>query len=187
MHFGALVWLFLSLFGSIVAPTATAQQLFPIQGRIAPNAATSGCIGQPTTPVCAVETLLACWVRGQPALCRAVAVSEARAADRIAGPRSSPEAEAQYSIDRASTIRHEDVTDDLKAVEWFKPGFVLVELVRRICPQTPQRCDDEPWEEMQIIVRPEAGRWSVVVWRSDNEPDTAPEIPEELRQPGVQQ
>ena len=82
MRFGALVWLFLSLLGSIAAPTATAQQPFPVQGRIALNAATSGCIGQPTTPICAVETLLACWVRGQPTLCRTVAVNEVRATDR---------------------------------------------------------------------------------------------------------
>ena len=187
MGFVAYGCLFLALLGPIVARPAVAQQSFPVQGRIALNSATSACIGQPTTPVCAVETLLACWVRGQSGLCRAVAVSEARAAERIAGPGSSPEADTQYSIDRASTIRREDVTDDLRAVEWFKPGFVLVELVRRACPQGPQRCDDEPWEEMQIVVRPEAGRWSVVVWRSDNEPDTPPELPEELRQPGGQQ
>ncbi len=188
MRFAAHVCLFLALLAPSLARSVHAQQSFPIDGKIALNSATSACIGQPTTPVCAVETLLACWMRGQPALCRAVAVvSESRAAERIAGPAATAESETQYAIERASIIRREDVTDDLRGVEWFKPGFALVELVRRACPQGPERCEDEPWQEMQIVLRPEAGRWSVVVWRSDNEPDTAPEIPDELRQPAPQQ
>ena len=34
--------------------------------------AASACIGDPATPACAVETLLACRIRGLPALCSAV-------------------------------------------------------------------------------------------------------------------
>jgi hypothetical protein len=37
-----------------------------------PNKASSRCIGKPTTPLCAVETLLACFVWERPDLCRMV-------------------------------------------------------------------------------------------------------------------
>lgn len=71
--------------------------------------AASDCIGDPATPACAVETLLACRIRGEAPLCAAVgldlAVLEA-AAERLRGGPSGPDPftvldarAAEYRID----------------------------------------------------------------------------------------
>lgn len=51
--------------------SSLAQETYPTEVRtITRTEATSTCIGNTSTPVCAVETLLACMTRGDPALCR---------------------------------------------------------------------------------------------------------------------
>ncbi len=144
--------------------------------RITPTSATSGCIGSLATPVCAAETLLACLTRNDDGLCRQVgAAPPTRSAD-AAGP-----LQVEYTIDRVSVIRPEDVTDDTRDLDWFKPGYTLVEISRRTCPASQANCEDNSWEYVQVYLRPAAGGsspWQVVNWRGDAEDDTAPEIPD---------
>ncbi|MGQ0662387.1 MAG: hypothetical protein ACT4P2_02140 [Pseudomonadota bacterium] len=146
-------------------------------GRIALKTSTSACIGEPASPVCAALTLLACFARAERELCRRVGVADP-------GVPAAP-ALIEYVIERVSVIRPEDVTEDLRDLEWFRPGYALIEILRRSCPAEQESCAQERWEEAQIYARPlgdgpAGGRWKIVTWRGDGEPDTAPEIPEAL-------
>jgi hypothetical protein len=144
-------------------------------GRIGPDTATSLCLGAPSTPACAAETLLACLTRGDDALCRAVGTA--------VPPRASGEKQqTEYVTDRVSLIRPEDVTDDLRDLDWFKPGYTLVEAQRRSCPASAASCDGEAWEDLQVYLRqgPDgAAAWEVVHWRSESEPEVPQELPDD--------
>jgi hypothetical protein len=158
-----------------LAAPAAAQNQRDITGRILPDRATSTCIGQTTTPVCATETLLACLARGNDALCRRVGTPS------VKPPEDAVRTQTEYAIERVSVIRAEDITDDLRDLDWFKPGYTLVELGRRSCPIDRPDCTDETWEEMQVYLRPGGGGFELVTWRGESEPDTAPEVPENFQ------
>ena len=143
-------------------------------GRIGPAQATSNCIGSASSPVCSTETLLACFARAEPALCAKVG-ADSRSAGRGAGA-------IEYWIERVSEIRAEDITEDLRELEWFKAGYTLVELRRRGC--RPEGCNDENWEDMQVYLRPRGASWEIVAWRGDLEQESAPEVPESFRPSG---
>lgn len=161
--------------------SAGAQTSKESPGRITPVSATSACIGGATTPSCATETLLACLTRGDAALCRAVSAA--------APPRPAGEPmQTEYVLERVSIIRVEDISDDLRDVEWFKPGYALVEALRRACPAASASCEDESWDDLQVYLRQRPGaepaQWEIVYWRSDSEPDVSPELPDDfLRKP----
>ncbi|MBI3454088.1 MAG: hypothetical protein HY057_14880 [Rhodospirillales bacterium] len=149
------------------------------------KSATSACIGKNETPICAAETLLACMVRAAATACASIGVAEERLAAFVAPTR------LEYTVERISVIRPEDVTEDLRDLDWFRPGYTMIELQRRACPAGSASCADENWAYFQIFARPRAAesgpsRWEIVTWRGDTEPDQPPEIPESFRrdQPG---
>lgn len=153
---------------------ALAQTPKPAPGRITVDTATSQCLGAPATPSCAAETLLACLARGEAALCRAVGAATPT--------RSGEPVQVEYVMERVSIIRPEDVTDDLRDLEWFKPGYALVEAQRRLCPASAGSCDGESWEDVQVYLRQRQDAappvWEIVHWRSESEPDVPQEIPD---------
>jgi hypothetical protein len=144
-------------------------------GRITPTQTTSPCIGNANSPTCATETLLACFARADRSLCEKVG-ADPRNGVREPGP-------TEYVIDRVSVIRAEDITEDLRDVEWFKAGYTLVELRRRNCAA---ECGDQPWEDMQVYLRPRGGAWEIVNWRGEVEEDEVPEMPEKFEPPKPQ-
>jgi hypothetical protein len=142
-------------------------------GRISGGTATSTCIGSVSSPTCTAETLLACFARADVALCRRVNVADA-GSELQAGSHT-----IEYIIDRQTTIKQQDITDDLKDLEYYKPGYVLLEIRRRDCAAGQATCADAAWSDLQIFVRPLAtGGWDIAAWRGDNEQESAPEIPE---------
>lgn len=156
----------------LLAAPAAAQTSKENPGRVTPSNATSACLGTPRTPVCGAETLIACLARGDAALCRTVAASApVRGADVI---------QVEYVIERESVIRPEDITEDTRDLDWYKPGFALIEMLHRSCPAAQPTCDDT-WDNLQIYLRRVPGddtRWEIVHWRSDSEPDIGPDLPE---------
>jgi|GEM_PF-1613727 len=158
---------------ALAQTTSVAQATRDKPGRIAPDAATSACLGQPSTPACAAETLFACLTRGDAALCRTVGM--------MAPARSTAEPQqTEYVTERVSIIRPEDVTEDLRDLDWFKPGYALVEAQRRACPASAASCDGESWDDVQVYLRQRPGAaaptWEIVHWRSESEPD----VPQDL-------
>ena len=165
-----------ALASCLAAASATAQtsRVEAKIGRVGPGIATSPCIGVTTSPVCMTETLLACLARAEAALCAKAGV-DARAAAREPGV-------IEYLIERVTVIRAEDITEDLRDVDWFKAGYTLVEVRRRNCPADGS-CGGEAWDDLQVYLRPRDSIWEIVTWRSEAEPEGAPEIPDAFRPP----
>ena len=165
MRFFAIL---LALLAATTSAHAQSKQAAEKIGRINATEATSTCIGSTASPTCTTETLLACLARAEAGLCGKLGV-DPRAGGREPGP-------LEYVIDRISVIRAEDITEDLRDIEWFKAGYTLVELRRRSC--MPE-CSDE-WEDMQVYLRPRGASWEIVNWRGDEQED-APEVPENFK------
>jgi hypothetical protein len=142
--------------------------------RVTPDASSVGCVGQANDPACATATFLACAVRRTAELCAAVGLDEA--------PRLIDDGQAvEWLVERASVIRAQDVTDDLKHLAWFKAGNTLVEAQVRKCAAAQPDCAAENWDDWQIYLAPADGKFRVVGWRGDSEPDGPLEIPEAFR------
>ncbi len=178
------LFLFLALAVSLTATAAVAQSSRDKPGRVTPTEATSKCIGSAETPVCAAETLLACLARGDDSLCRKVGAAPPARSVENAG-----RIQIEYVVVRVSVIRPEDVTDDTRDLDWYKPGYTLIEMDRRSCPATQPGCSDDSWDDLQVYLRrtsDTAGSpWEIVTWRSESEPDLAPEIPDAFQHPNT--
>ncbi len=162
---------------------SAAQTQRDLTGRIWPNHATSTCIGQSSTPLCAAETLLACLARNDVSLCRRIGVTAPPINEQGAHQ------QVEYSVERTSVIRPEDITDDTRDLDWYRPGYTLIELGRRVCDSGQPDCRDESWEELQIYLRPAPGTagFEIVSWRGEIEQDAAPEIPDNFLRPETNQ
>jgi len=144
--------------------------------RIGPgNVATSACVGEATSARCAADTLMACIARAARGLCARVG---AEPPDPPPPPRL-----IHYAVERESTIRQDQITDDLQDVAWFKPGYVLLEILVRACSGNELDCETEPWEDLQVYLRQQGNAWRIVHWRAPGDPDDAPQIPEAFRPP----
>lgn len=141
--------------------------------RVGPNVATSSCVGEAGSARCAADTLMACIARAARPLCARVG---AEPPDPMAPPRL-----IHYVVERESTIRPDQITDDLQDVVWFKPGYVLLEVLVRGCTGDDLACEDEPWEDLQVYARQQGNVWRIVHWRAPGDPDDAPQIPEAFR------
>jgi len=136
------------------------------------RAATDGelaCAGQPNDAPCATALFFACAARLSDEVCAIIGLTE------IPKLVEQPQA-LEFAVERTSTIRPEDVTEDTRHLGWFRPGFLLVEAQVRRCP--PQgSCAAETWDAWQVYLREADGRFLVVYWRGDSQPDMPPEIP----------
>jgi hypothetical protein len=88
---------------------------------ITATTATSDCIGTPRTPVCAVETFLACLARRDRRLCDKAAPLGSELPGK---PFSTQYRVLSVAVMREGDIPPEDEFDD----EWLKPGYAAVEL-----------------------------------------------------------
>jgi hypothetical protein len=168
---------------SLSAAGVSAQTSRDRPGHIGPERASSSCIGTAATPVCAAETLLACLARGDDSLCRRVGAAPPGRPVENAG-----KIQLDYVVVRVSVIRPEDITDDTRDLDWYRPGYTLIEMDRRTCPASDTGCDGDDWDDLQVYLRPVTDgapdkRWEIVTWRSESEPDLAPDIPDAFQHP----
>ncbi|MBI1244947.1 MAG: hypothetical protein GC202_08070 [Alphaproteobacteria bacterium] len=151
--------------GPAVAQTKNSPARAEAEGEFA-------CGGEARDLPCAVALFFACAARQTEDACTRVGLTEIpKLADK-------PQP-IEYAIDRTSTIRPEDVTDELRHLAWFRPGFLLVEAEARRC-QPGVSCANEDWSDWQVYLRFEDGRYFVVYWRGDSEPETPPDIPDDF-------
>ena len=128
------------------------------------------CGGQARSAECAIALFFTCAARLTEDACARVGLTEM--------PKLVDEPHAlEFAVDRTSTIRPEDITDDTRHLTWFRAGFLLAEAKARRCPAEGS-CAGESWDDWQVYLREEDGRFFVVYWRGDSEPETPPEIPE---------
>ncbi len=153
----------LLLAGIAHAQTPAAPARAALEGELA-------CGGQAGTAACATALFFSCAARLSDEVCAIVGLTE------IPKLVEQPQV-LEFAVERTSTIRPEDITDDTRHLGWFRPGFLLVEAQARRCPAEGS-CADESWDDWQVYLREADGRFLVVYWRGDSQPDTPPEIPE---------
>jgi hypothetical protein len=140
-----------------IAGNVSAQQ--PEIRGIFQTSATSRCIGNPRTPLCAVETLIACWVRRDRHFCEMVGspdLSSGDAATAILG--------AEYFVRKTFTIRAEDIPDRLKDADWYQPGMVEIKLKIRDCFTEGTVCTGSDWLNYFGSLERVGDLWRVVGW-----------------------
>lgn len=141
--------------GACAGPGSAMNDFNPEEVRvITPTEATSQCIGDPRTPVCAVETLRACFARLDKTLCEKTGIRS-----EILQFPENPHVD-RYRILSARVIRKEDITPKLRDAEWYKPGFIEVtihdmDVKRYYCPE---RC------LTGYMIKSELHSWKVMDW-----------------------
>ena len=115
--------------------------------------ATSTCIGDPRTPVCAVETLLACIARSDRELCY-------RAGVRDYFPGGAPE-DYRYRILSVRILTEADMTPDLADAEWWKPEYADVTIQE---PDFQLDFCDPGGCKASYNLKPSAIGWEIMTW-----------------------
>ena len=109
----------------VLAGTTTAQADAVL--RIDNTTSDSVCVGDSSTPVCAVETWLACFARRAPALCEQVVPH----VEMLFNPRTEPYF-IEYQIADVLPVMPERITDELSVFR-IKPGDMEVRARKRGC------------------------------------------------------
>jgi hypothetical protein len=122
---------------------------------ITATSATSDCIGDPRTPVCAVETLLACFARQDRGLCEK--------ATRRKVELNSEQGSYRYRVLSVRILQEKDITPELRDADWWRPGYadVMIQDLDFIQPWCPKGC------KVGYSVRPTATGWEVLEWAGE--------------------
>lgn len=133
---------------------------------------TSKCIGNPVTPMCAVETVLACNVRGIDELCR-IGMGLKTYPKYNFGP-SLPEiyrvVRREILTDRRFPWRPDKDLDERPGEISLQAGDIRIDLFEKDCWHdtiSPTACTTDPDipSRVAFIVRRQGDRWAVIDWR----------------------
>ena len=119
---------------------------------VGPDDATSKCIGNPKTPLCAMETFFACSARQDMDLCRKVGVTD------FSYP--SKKYTTYFRVLTARVLTQDDMTEDLKDTNWWRPGFVKFTTYETFSEDEP--CPDEC--RFSYIANPVDNEWHIISW-----------------------
>lgn len=119
---------------------------------ITPTTATSKCIGDPKTPICAVETLLACRGLNKKELCDLVGVHN----QRLDGEPYS----FSYRIMKSHIYKKREIPKSLADAYWIKPGYADVSIEELAFDN--ERCTD--FCKVGYSLRPSSTGWIVIEW-----------------------
>lgn len=124
---------------------------------------TSKCIGDPKTPICAIDTLWAAFNRQDPNLYEMVARDPAPPW-KYPPPSDSFD---KYRIASAKRLRLGDLKEQQQASRDIQEGppwkIGDVKIVIQICGRRPA-CDNYPYSYMTYIVRSDRSGWKFVTW-----------------------
>ena len=132
---------------------------------------TSKCIGNPATPMCAIDTMQACWLRGDHHLCRIGLNLDHE--PRYGGGAPHPEDIYVYRVVKRKVLTK-------KTLPWKpeevleRPGLLApqegdmeVDIWEVRCTKVipPEGCDHNNYASVSgFIVRREGDRWTVLQW-----------------------
>ena len=163
-------WLFpvlLLLAASALAGEVAASDLPPIDlpgvwHEVTQDDSTSDskCIGKPVTPLCAVETIFACFLRGQDELCR-IAMS----LDHLPGlgpGRPYPGGWERYRV--AAVKRVDPKKQRLVVATPTKAGDVILNVQHLRCQFS--QCQTRVGPPTTYLVRPKGDGWVVLDWET---------------------
>ncbi len=144
------------LIALLAATAARAAEKYPSGIRsITATTATSSCIGNPKTPVCAVETFRACSARLNNDLCLRVGID-------LEHESLMPkiQQDLRYRILSARILRPGDIPSHLSDTHWMKPGHAEITLLELPDPMNtcPEGC------KYSYYLHPENGAWQIVRW-----------------------
>jgi len=153
------------LFGLPTAAAQSDESALAKLSRIDQHDASSPCIGDPRTPVCAVETVMACLARQEEPLCKKVGVSWS------AVRQSDQETERQrHRVDYVVLSAHplpqwDDVSGQLTLTGRSSTDR-QVYVAERYCLEGGTDCNPLAWDLLYYAVRPSGKGWTVVNWQS---------------------
>jgi hypothetical protein len=148
----------LTMFTSLLAVLSAADVANASEiRRIGQTDATSECIGNPKTALCAVVTFVACFVREDLALCRAVG---------IAGHVSfiGRRYDTVYQVLWTRIQRARDVPQEHKHLDWAPPGLTEMLLKQRNCSPEQVSCTLARSDEFYYVLERLETGWQVVSW-----------------------
>ena len=165
---------------AVSAPDANADVLAPPTAKPKPArwrimtmedaTSTSRCIGDPRTPLCAVETLMACFIRRQVRLCTiSEGLPESEAGQFHLSP-LGPSYRTEYRVLRFRIIGNNDQLLNLN-VEWLKPGDVDMFIFVRSCLMPRSSCIGEPVQRYNYVVRRDGNGWHITGYAAQDAPD----------------
>lgn len=121
---------------------------------------TSKCIGKPVTPICAVETMLACYMQSRENLCHlAIFGQEDR---QFIYSEASPALYTAYRISAVKKVRAGNLVRLLDEVA--QPGDVLVDLRDKACEVKSHRCENDIGPPTTHLLRKVGEEWRIITW-----------------------
>ena len=118
----SVVWLLAVHISALPEPTWAKG---PAPKRISADRSTSTCIGDISDPVCAVETWIACYARGNPDLCALLGVKGMRF------DREGMVDAYEYWIVDVIPVSKQRIGSKQKGMNWFKQGYIEIRTMKR--------------------------------------------------------
>lgn len=138
--------------------------------RVTPAAADSDCIGDPKTPLCALDTLFACASRLDFALCGRIGIGEGDAEMLIGqGPAGHDEwsqTTREYVVTETTVVTDawlDRITDPYKKSS-VRTGYVEISTIHRVCYDNIDPSDCIPWAVNKYIFKALDGDWQANSW-----------------------
>jgi hypothetical protein len=180
-----------------LAALALASAVAPLDGKsasaaadaawrqVSQDSATSRCIGDPKTAVCAVETVIACVVRREAQLCRIAAVDPGDGLfERMTAQKLPPQHYGRYKINGVHTVRRDEIPGifaefgshdpdlRMKGIEvlGIAAGDLRVTTAETECWSDMKRQCGPIFALKDYYVRRVDDRWRVVTWRERDAP-----------------
>ena len=157
LFLGALLWV---LFPNM--QLAAENKLFE-RRFISRDAAFSDCIGTPTTPTCALDTLEACMLRRLPRLCELVGLRD----QRFRAYRLLENNHYAYRILFIRRIERRMIENLPKRYFWARPGNVEIEFISEWCDSL-KSCEVLDDNQTTVFLTQYDGRWRIAGWVSDS-------------------
>lgn len=136
----------------IAASLGTAMAEEPSVRRFTWTAATSECLGDAKSPLCALETFLGCsfgW--GCPGLSPGIPnLGIGRTTEAM-----------EYRVISETPFGPEQFSAGPPESYWFRPGQVEIALQLRACPDPRATCPEVPWSTQFFVLKPLPGGWKV--------------------------
>lgn len=129
---------------------------------ITPTEATSDCIGDPRTPLCAVETVIACDHDIRYEGCKEVGLKYYR----------PKQVRIEYVIEKMGFVNREKVLKVHKEDEayefgnypWLSIDAFQAKVRERECPLAQPTCEGTPWRDTFYTVSPHKGYWTYSIY-----------------------
>jgi hypothetical protein len=146
----------------------------PVDGYFVMNrddaTSSSKCIGDPKTPLCAVETAMACEIRGNDDLCR---IGMGLEKPGLTFLRLPPEI---YWVVRREVLMEQTIPWRSHELDWrpgeasVQAGDIRIDVVEKVCSKgefSHTACETDPDVPAisTYIVRRRGDRWAVIDWR----------------------